>query len=212
MQSSKPKQYLPLAGRTVIEHALIPFLRNPRIDGLVVAVPAGDQDWARLRPDCEKPLLTVTGGATRAHSVLAALECLSGTLDDATWVLVHDAVRPCLADADLTRLITVLDDDRVGGLLAVRAQDTLKWACDDHVEHTIDRSRVWQAQTPQMFRLGALAGALRAAIAAGQEVTDEASVMEWQGMAPRLVEGRSDNIKITRPADLALAENILSRR
>ena len=124
------------------------------------------------------------------------------------WVLVHDAARPNLAESDLHKLLHTLRDDPVGGLLAVPVRDTLKLAgVDGRVSSTPDRSRFWQAYTPQMFRLGALHNALSDALAAGATITDEASAMEWAGQAPRLVEGRSDNIKVTRPEDLEFLRN-----
>ncbi len=123
--------------------------------------------------------------------------------DDADWVLVHDAARPNLARTDLDRLLAELADDPVGGLLAVPARDTLKRAdAQGRVAATIDRSTVWQAYTPQMFRLGALHRALADSLVADVVITDEASAIEWSGQAPRLIEGRSDNIKVTRPEDL----------
>jgi 2-C-methyl-D-erythritol 4-phosphate cytidylyltransferase len=147
----------------------------------------------------------VTGGGERCDSVFNALlgltELGAGSRD---WVLVHDAARPNLAAADLDRLLVELAHDEVGGLLAVPAKDTLKRAgADGRVSETLDRSVVWQAFTPQMFRLGPLQRALADARVAGVNITDEASAMEWAGHAPRLIEGRSDNIKITRPEDLA---------
>jgi 2-C-methyl-D-erythritol 4-phosphate cytidylyltransferase len=116
---------------------------------------------------------------------------------------VHDAARPNLARADLDRLLNTLAEDPLGGLLAVPARDTLKRVgADGRVLETLDRSLIWQAYTPQMFRLAALRGALADALAAGASITDEASALEWAGQAPRLVEGRADNLKITRPEDL----------
>ncbi|HHW76495.1 MAG TPA: 2-C-methyl-D-erythritol 4-phosphate cytidylyltransferase, partial [Xanthomonadaceae bacterium] len=131
----------------------------------------------------------------------------------ATVVVVHDAARPCLTPADLDRLLSELADDPVGGLLAAPVRDTLKQAdLAGRIAATVDRSRLWHALTPQMFRLGMLHDALRAALARGLLVTDEAAAMEAAGFAPRLIEGRADNLKITRPEDLALAEFFLSRR
>ncbi|MNP11552.1 2-C-methyl-D-erythritol 4-phosphate cytidylyltransferase [compost metagenome] len=128
------------------------------------------------------------------------------------WVLVHDAARPNLSRSDLDHLLGELDDDPVGGLLAVPARDTLKRAdSDGRVSETIDRSVVWLAYTPQMFRLGALHRALADALVAGVAITDEASAMEWAGQAPRLVEGRADNIKVTTPEDLQRLQRNFSR-
>jgi 2-C-methyl-D-erythritol 4-phosphate cytidylyltransferase len=129
------------------------------------------------------------------------------------WVLVHDAARPCLSTEDLDRLLAELDSDPVGGLLAIPVRDTLKQTdAAGRVATTVDRARIWHALTPQMFRLGLLRDALRDALARGLPVTDEAAAMEAAGFAPRLIEGRADNVKITRPEDLALAEFYLTRR
>jgi 2-C-methyl-D-erythritol 4-phosphate cytidylyltransferase len=215
MDSAVPKQYLSLAGRPVIAHTLASLLDHPRIDGVAVAISAGDEWWPTVAAELNaaKPLRVVTGGAERCHSVLNGLEALSAPAQPEDWVLVHDAARPCLTAGDLDRLIDTLADDPVGGLLAVPVRDTLKQADDaGRVAATVDRSRLWHALTPQMFRLGMLHEALRAALARGLLVTDEAAAMEAAGFAPRLVEGRADNLKITRPEDLALAEFYLTRR
>lgn len=215
MGSAVPKQYLSLAGRPVIAHTLASLLDHPRIDGVAVAIGAGDEWWPTVAAELNaaKPLRVVTGGAERCHSVLNGLEALSEPAQPEDWVLVHDAARPCLTGGDLDRLIDTLADDPVGGLLAVPVRDTLKQADDaGRVAATVDRSRLWHALTPQMFRLGMLHEALSAALARGLLVTDEAAAMEVAGFAPRLVEGRADNLKITRPEDLALAEFYLTRR
>ncbi len=207
MGATVPKQYLPLAGRTVIEHSLARLAALPGVAGLVVALAADDPYWSTLKLQLDVPVQRVTGGTERCHSVLAALTWLLGVADAHDWVLVHDAARPCVRHADLQRLLDTLIDDPVGGLLAIPARDTKKRAdASGRVLQTVDRTDLWKAQTPQMFRLGALREALSSAIAAGKLVTDEASAMEQAGLMPRLVEGHSDNIKITRPEDLVLAE------
>ncbi len=213
MGEAVPKQYLPLAGRTVIEHSMARLAALPRVAGLVVALAEGDPYWSTLQPQLGVPVQRITGGAERCHSVLAALTWLLGVADAHDWVLVHDAARPCVRRADLQRLIATLAEDSVGGLLAVPARDTKKRAdATGRVLETVDRADLWQAQTPQMFRLGTLHEALSRAIAAGVLVTDEASAMEQAGLMPRLVEGHADNIKITRPEDLVLAEFYLSQQ
>ena len=119
------------------------------------------------------------------------------------WVLVHDAARPNLSRGDLDLLLAELADDAIGGLLAVPARDTLKRAGPDgRVAETVDRSVIWQAYTPQMFRFGSLHRSLADALVSGVAVTDEASAIEWSGQSPRLIEGRADNLKVTRPEDL----------
>ena len=204
MQADRPKQYLPLGGRCLIEHTLDCFLDQPGLRGLVVCLSMEDGWWPDL-PCASNPRITRTaGGKERADSVLNGLnELLALGAAEGDWVLVHDAARPNLAESDLHKLLHTLKDDAVGGLLAMPVRDTLKLAGPDgRVSSTPDRSLFWQAYTPQMFRLGALRSALSDALAAGATITDEASAMEWAGQAPRLVEGRSDNIKVTRPEDL----------
>ena len=215
MGSAIPKQYLPLAGRPVIAHALTTLLDHPRVAGAVVAIGAEDAWWPTVAAGltAATPLWVVTGGAERCHSVLNGLETLRERADSTDWVLVHDAARPCLTAKDVDRLLAELADDPVGGLLAVPVRDTLKQAdATGRVAATVDRSQLWHALTPQMFRLGMLHEALRAALARGLLVTDEAAALEAAGLTPRLVEGRADNLKITRPEDLALAEFYLTHR
>ena len=204
MRADRPKQYLQLAGRTILEHTLDCFLDHPRLRGLVLSLAADDPWWPALPCASDLRIQRAEGGTERADSVLSGLLRLlelGAQADD--WVLVHDAARPNLARSDLDRLLAELADDPVGGLLAVPARDTLKRAgADGRVVETVDRSLIWQAYTPQMFRFAALHRALADALVAGVTITDEASALEWAGQAPRLVEGRADNLKITRPEDL----------
>ena len=214
MGGSIPKQYLSLAGHTVIEHVLGLLEDEPEIAGITVAVAADDPYWQRylLKPR-KKPVRIAEGGRERAHSVLNALVSLRDELKDDDWVLVHDAARPCLHPRDLSLLIQVLDKDPVGGILAMPVSDTLKRVNDElHVTGTSERDGLWRAFTPQMFRYKLLMDALDGAIRAGAVPTDEAGAMERQKHEVQVVEGRSDNIKITRPDDAALAEAILAHR
>lgn len=207
MGGERPKQYLPLAGKTVLEQTLIRLASAPRLAGIVVALAAGDTYWPALNLQLDIPLRPVVGGSARCESVLAALDSLLEAADPRDWVLVHDAARPCVRAADVERLMDALSDDAVGGLLAMPSHDTLKRAdASGRVADTLDRAELWHAQTPQMFRLGALHAALSAAIGAGELISDEAAAMERAGAMPRLIEGHGDNIKITRPHDLVLAE------
>jgi 2-C-methyl-D-erythritol 4-phosphate cytidylyltransferase len=204
MAADRPKQYLQLGGRTILEHSLDCFLDHPGLKGLVVSLAEDDPYWPDLPSARDPRIQRAAGGRERADSVLNALLHLHtlGASDD-DWVLVHDAARPNLARADLDKLLSELADDPVGGLLAVPARDTLKRAdSQGRVRETVDRSTIWQAYTPQMFRLGALHRALADSLVADVAITDEASAIEWAGQAPRLIEGRSDNIKVTRPEDL----------
>ncbi len=204
MAADRPKQYLQLGGRTILEHSLNCFLGHPSLKGVVVSIAADDPFWPVLPCASDPRIQRAAGGRERADSVLNALLLLHAQgAADRDWVLVHDAARPNLSRDDLDHLLQELADDPVGGLLAVPARDTLKRAdADGRVAVTVDRSTIWQAYTPQMFRLGALHRALADSLVADVAITDESSAIEWAGQAPRLIEGRSDNIKVTRPEDL----------
>jgi len=207
-----PKQYLDLLGRPVIEHTLRALLAHPAVSGAMVALSPGDPRWPGWRELEGKPVLTCLGGGERADSVLAGLRALPDSVTADDWVLVHDAARPCLKALDLSRLFAALKSDPVGALLAVPVRDTVKQSDGDgRVAATLPRCTLWRAQTPQAFRRGSLVRALEAAERAGIAATDEAMAMERLGLKPLLVEGSDDNLKITTPADLAVAESILRR-
>jgi len=213
MQASTPKQYLELAGKAVIEHTLETLCQVDRVEQLVVCVASDDSRWEPLSVASHPKIDRVAGGAERCHSVLNGLQHLSSLARDDDWVLVHDVVRPCITVALIDQLIDELNADAVGGLLAVPVAETLKIAStDQRVQECPDRQHYWLAQTPQMFRFGLLKRALEEAISAGELVTDESAAVERLGAAPKLVAGRTDNIKITRPDDLALAEFILQKQ
>lgn len=207
-----PKQYLPLFGRPLLWHTLDRLARQPQVHGVVVALAAGDPHWPGWRALHGKPVLACTGGAERAASVLAGLAALPATVREKDWVLVHDAARPCLRGDDLQRLLEHGTAHDVGAILAAPVRDTLKRADGaGRIERTEAREGLWRALTPQLFRRGLLQHALEGAIAAGVAVTDEAAAIERLGLKPLLVEGAADNIKVTEPADLALAEFVLGR-
>lgn len=212
MQAPCPKQYLTVAGQTILELTLSSFLEHPGLRGIVVALAEHDRWWPQLKVAEHRLMQTVIGGAERAESVLNALLALHESGAQAEdWVLIHDAARPLLERNDLDRLLSNLADDPVGGLLAVPARDTLKQIdASGRVVKTIDRSVIWQALTPQMFKLGQLQRALADALQADMAVTDESSAMEWAGFAPRVIEGRASNLKITCPEDLVFLETQLS--
>jgi 2-C-methyl-D-erythritol 4-phosphate cytidylyltransferase/2-C-methyl-D-erythritol 2,4-cyclodiphosphate synthase len=213
MGTEVPKQYLALAGRTVIEHTLARLCAHPALAGVVVAVSPDDVHWPRLRLHLPVPLHTVAGGAERAHSVCAGLDHLETCADPGDWVLVHDAARPCLRRADLEQLVDTLVDHPVGGLLALPVSDTVKRTdAAGEVLETVPRTGLWRALTPQMFHLRSLREALAVALARGQVPTDESAAMEAAGHRPRVVAGHSDNIKITHPQDLARAELFLRKQ
>jgi len=212
MQTDLPKQYLALRGRPVLDHTLERFCTHPKIEGVVVAIAGGDTCWAALPLATHPKVRKATGGEERCHSVLNCLHLLAGFADPGDWVLVHDAVRPCVSTEDIDRLMNALADHPVGGLLACPVRDTMKRADGDgRVEQTVCREGLWHALTPQMFHLGDLAAALDGAVARGVLVTDESQAMEMAGKRPLLVPGRSTNIKITSRDDLALAELYLKR-
>jgi 2-C-methyl-D-erythritol 4-phosphate cytidylyltransferase len=211
------KQFATLAERTVIELALQPFVDDARCQGGAVALSSDEPRRAHLAALLPPHFALIDGGTTRAHSVLNGLLALGNRAAETDWMLVHDAARPCLSSADLARLLTGAEGSD-GALLAAPVADTVKQArsapagIPPHCEATIPRESLWLAQTPQMFRLGALRAALELSLAEGRMPTDEAQAMEWQGVSARLIEARDSNIKITNAADLTLARAILRGR
>ncbi len=203
-----PKQYLDLAGRPMIWHALSTLCANPSINTVFVVLAPDDgyfahYDWSHC---ADKLAPLYCGGATRAESVANGL--LASELEPDDWVLVHDAARPCLSARLLSHMLDELRDDEVGGILAVPVADTLKRAdAQQRIAHTEPREGLWQAQTPQMFR----AGLLSEALARCNNVTDEASAIEALGLQPKLVASDSSNFKVTYPQDIVLAELLLRR-
>jgi 2-C-methyl-D-erythritol 4-phosphate cytidylyltransferase len=209
--AEKPKQYLNLLGRPLIYHTLAALVACPEIERVWVVLSPDDpywpqHDWSELGAKLE----TVRcGGVTRAASVANGLQAAAMVASDDDWVLVHDAARPCLSAAMLAGLFEELASDPVGGILAVPVADTLKRAdASQRVAATEPRDGLWQAQTPQMFRYGRLCEGLEKC----RDVTDEASAIEALGLKPKLVRGDTTNLKVTFPADLALAAMILRGR
>lgn len=208
-----PKQYLTLAGRMVIDHALELFTSHPACRGVVVAVDDNDALFAQSAYADHPAVHRVRGGAERYLSVACGLDALVGLAAADDWVLVHDAARPCLRVEDLNALLAELADNPPGALLGAKVRDTMKRAdADGHISATVDREGLWHAFTPQACRLSLLKRALEQARADGYAVTDEASAIEHLGLTPRMVEGHADNLKITRPEDLPLAEFYLAAR
>lgn len=218
-----PKQYHPVAGQPVVGHTLAALLAVPRIEAVLVVLSPGDVTFGKTLPDFqgERGWVADVGGATRAESVCHGLQVLvERGAQPHDWVLVHDAAR-CLLHPDwVERLIEACEDDEVGGLLALPVADTLKAAISDargevRVEASVSRTQKWSAQTPQMFRLGLLLPALRAALSQPETaaaITDEASAIERLGHRPRLVPGSFENFKLTWPEDFQLAERLLATR
>lgn len=206
MRAEVPKQYHSLGGKLVIEHSLGRLFDHPLIESVYVALSSDDHWWDGCRYAGQAGIVRVEGGRERSDSVLNALCRIREEADPEDWVLVHDAARPCLRGSDIDRLINELAEHPVGGILAGRLSDTVKREQQPGViTETLLREHLWRAFTPQMFRLGLLQESLSAALQAGRTVTDEASAIELRGLKPRLVEGHSDNIKITHPSDLELA-------
>ena len=210
MGSITPKQYLSLNGATVIESTLRRLLNIVSIKEIVVVLNETDSYWSSLKTSYPKSVRTVIGGGQRYQSVLNGLNPLKEKAEVSDWVLVHDAVRPCVREADIEKLIATLQFHAIGGVLGSPVADTLK-EVNEHAEiqRTIDRSNCWGALTPQMFRYGILREALEVVASQGLVVTDEAAAIELLGHVALMVKGKTDNIKITTDADLELAGKIL---
>jgi 2-C-methyl-D-erythritol 4-phosphate cytidylyltransferase len=207
-----PKQYLPVMGKPVLQHTLERLLSVETLAGINVALGNEDGYWPDLPLHGNPRIRAVPGGRERADSVHSALLHLKDRAKPDDWVLVHDAARLCITRSDVLKLIETLQDDPIGGILALPVSDTLKTVENGRITGTPDRSRVWRALTPQMFRYGLLCQALADAAEQGAIVTDEASAVELAGYQPKIVEGRPDNLKITRPEDLPLATFYLERQ
>lgn len=206
LAGERPKQYLELAGLTLLEHSLSALLSMDSIERVIVVLAAGDDHAPTLAALRQPRVQLVTGGAERGDSVLAGLTALQKIAHDKDWVLVHDAARPCVAQADIRQLMERVRGSGIGALLAEPVVDTIKTGtADGLVQNTLDRSTLWRAQTPQMFALGALRTALQRALQAGRPVTDEAAAMEYAGQPVALVAASAPNPKVTVPGDLALA-------
>ncbi len=208
MGAGHPKQYLDILGHPMLWHAIRIFDTHPRIERVYVVISDEDGWWSGYDwSGFGKLAVLRRGGATRAQSVLNGLVAMAEAVAANDWILVHDAARPCLSQTLLDTLLTELEGESVGGILAAPVADTLKRAGPEgRIGETVPRAGLWGAQTPQMFRYGLLREALEKA---GEDITDEASALERQGWAPRLVESGSDNLKVTYPRDLDLARLLL---
>ncbi|CDT21574.1 2-C-methyl-D-erythritol 4-phosphate cytidylyltransferase [Vibrio coralliirubri] len=210
MKADRPKQYLKIHGKTILEHTVEKLLSHPQVAQIVVAVSDDDPYYPELALNQNPQVIRVSGGSERADSVLSALNYIAEQqLSD--WVMVHDAARPCVQLSDIDKLISGAMSHDVGAILAAPVRDTMKRGAQGQIEHTVERADLWHALTPQMFRAKPLWKALSEALQQGASITDEASAFEWKGLSPALVAGRSDNFKITQPEDLALAEFYLSQ-
>ncbi|HUQ74209.1 MAG TPA: 2-C-methyl-D-erythritol 4-phosphate cytidylyltransferase [Burkholderiales bacterium] len=214
MAASSPKQYSLLAGKPMLWHA-VRAVCVPQVAAVFVVLAGNDAQFAQFDWSAYAGKLypLYCGGATRRDSVYNGLVAARDTVNADDWVLVHDAARPCLPGADLHRLMDEGARDVVGAILALPVADTVKTAAKDdagvvRIVATQDRSQLWLAQTPQMFRAGLLLQALPQA----RDATDEAAAVERLGLKPRLVAGSRENLKVTYAEDLAIAESILERR
>lgn len=209
MQADLPKQYLTIDNKTIIERTLRRLLAIEFIDHIVVAISADDDYFPFVLQNLNHnaKISTVIGGSERADSVFAGL--LSDKVKCAEWVLVHDAARPCVLKSDVNQLIKHCLGSKQGAILAMKVRDTIKSDLTSKNE-TVDRNHLWQAFTPQMFRVQDLTSALKLAESERCVVTDEASAIEFLGLPYDLIPSCSHNIKITQPEDLALAEAILT--
>jgi len=208
MGANIPKQYLMLQNKTVIEHTLTVLLSHPRIRQIVVALGPEDGWFADLDMANDPAIIRVDGGRERADSVLAGLQACQSY----NWVLVHDAARPCLTHADIDSLIAGALASEHGAILGCQVRDTMKRTdAQGNIMATVDRELLWHALTPQMFPVKLLTDALTTGLANNANITDEASAIELLGLTPKMVIGRADNIKITRPEDMPLAALFLQQ-
>lgn len=208
-----PKQYLRLHGKAVIEWTIDRLLDLPDLHAVVAVVSEGDEYWRSLSVANHKQVRRAPGGPERCYSVLSGLSLISDDASDSDWVIVHDAVRPCVRVKDIEKLMNQCRQRGAGGILAMPVRDTMKRANSGAaIIETLDRSCMWHALTPQCFRYGELKSALQQALAGGLKITDEASAMECAGVRPLVVEGHSDNIKVTLPQDVQLAAYFLQQQ
>ena len=206
MQADIPKQYLDIQGKPMMVHTLERLLAFPVLEKIVVTVDRDDEFYSNIDVLRNPKIMLAEGGAERYDSVLNGLRVLQDIAAPEDWVMVHDVARPCIRRSDLERLVNQLQDHPVGGLLGVPVTDTIKSAdAGGVISHTVERRGLWHAMTPQMFRFAQLHDAMNKAIDDQIPITDEASAMEYAGLQPMMVEAHSDNIKITRGTDLALA-------
>jgi len=209
---ARPKQYWSLCGKTILEHTLSVFLNQSWVKKIIIAVADNDRYFEQLSTLNHPAIIRVSGGSTRAQSVTNALRHVQQAALSTDWVLVHDAVRPCLDKHDLQALLQ-LQDDPVGGILAAKVTDTIKKVNHDlHIMETVDRQMLWQAQTPQMFRYGMLLQALSQVERAGAHITDEAHAIQLLGYMPHVVPAHYPNPKLTYTADLAYISSLLEAK
>lgn len=212
MQADKPKQYLTIHGKTILEHTLEKFVALDIVEVVIVAIAAHDTEFSQLAISQHSKIKVVDGGAERADSVNAGIKAIQGY--GLEWVMVHDAARPCVPSADVQNLFEQCVEANQSGILALPCRDTMKRGSGDKIDTTVDRTNLWHALTPQCSRTGVLAAALEQQTDAdgqiNKAVTDEASALEMSGQGVLLVEGSGKNIKVTLPEDLELAQIFIS--
>ncbi len=212
MGADKPKQYISINNKTVIEHTINCFIHREEIEKIVVAISKEDEFWPRLSISKHNKILTAPGGEERYQSVLNSLQTLSGKAENSDWVMVHDAARPCLYQSAIDRLIIKLRSHDVGGILAMPCRDTMKRGNNSgEIDKTVERELLWHAQTPQMFKYEKLLSAIEDALKNKIVVTDESMAMERLGYKPILVHGHQENIKLTHKDDLESLKTYLDR-
>jgi 2-C-methyl-D-erythritol 4-phosphate cytidylyltransferase len=217
MGSNIPKQYLSIDGAPLLLHSLRRLSAVKKIEKIVVVIHAEDSRWAELEESIKDEfgnrIITVMGGDERYQSVLNGLTALTEFAGKDDWVLVHDAVRPCVRTSDIENLIQKVSLHSIGGLLGSPVDNTLKQVDKElTVIETVDRESYWNALTPQMFRFALLKESIQTVVVSGEQVTDEAAAMEVAGFKPIMIAGHKDNIKITVEADLVLASQILKNQ
>ncbi len=208
-----PKQFHQLNGALVAQHTLSRLLSLPIIEAIVAPCDVSSGYWSKVAACNDSRVQLVPGGEQRAYSVLNGLAAIESKAEDNDWVLVHDMARPCITPTNIAQLIAELAEHRVGGILAAPVNDTLKRvAADKRITSTVNRAEYWAAQTPQMFRFGLLKKSIQSMLDSNQLPSDEAAAIEYSGLQPLVVEGRQDNIKITRREDLVIAEAIMKNQ
>ncbi|KAG1694684.1 2-C-methyl-D-erythritol 4-phosphate cytidylyltransferase [Nymphon striatum] len=217
MELEQPKQYLKIIDKTIIEHTIDCFKHRQDVAGIIIALSSDDPYWKQLNIESAgTPVYTVEGGEERSDSVEQALDYLRMVerVDDDSWVMVHDAARPCVSQEDIDALMKIRSNEEVGGILATPVRDTMKRSFTDQsrISQTESRENLWHALTPQLFKLGPLKSALKTCREKMIAVTDEASAFEALGESPQLVNGGHENIKVTFPSDIQYATFLLSKR
>ncbi len=210
MQAACPKQYLKIGQLTILEHTVLRLASHPNIDKIIIALGSEDEYFPATLLAQHSKIEIVNGGKERVDSVLAGLNIIDSEIYP--WVLVHDAARPCVTLSDVDKLIDACIKNGLGGILATPVRDTMKSGTQHLIKHTVERENLWHALTPQMFPTKQLKSAIEKALLGHAVVTDEASAIEFVGEKSQLIESSSENIKITRPDDLAFAEFILAKQ